>query len=63
MLDANGDGVADVLVGSIEASNPYLEHVHVFSGKDGSILLTVTGEHTHDFFGMSVASLPVPLPL
>ena len=54
--DANGDGVNDVVVGSPGGSaagtNP--GHAYVFSGADGSLLLTLTGEAIRDSFGSGV---------
>ena len=54
--DANGDGHADVLAGA--APRPPATGVgkaFVFSGKDGSVLLTLDGEREGDRFGSAVA--------
>jgi hypothetical protein len=50
--DVNHDGVADVIAGS-----PFAGKAYVFSGKDGSTLLTLTGESKDDAFGQHVADL------
>ncbi len=57
--DLNGDGHADVIVGApgndvrgLDAGRAY-----VFSGKDGELLLTLTGEEEGDSFGSSAAGL------
>src|SRR5262249_3101322 len=55
--DVNGDGFSDVIVGAPgkpdARKNP--GHAYVYSGKDGSLLLTLTGEHARDGFGSTVA--------
>jgi hypothetical protein len=61
--DVNGDGRADLIVGSVPAppspggaaapSDPGT--AYVFSGKDGSLLRTLRGERDGDRFGSSVA--------
>jgi hypothetical protein len=54
--DANGDGYADVLAGA--APRPPATGIgkaFVFSGKDGSVLLTLDGEREGDRFGAAVA--------
>jgi hypothetical protein len=48
--DVNRDGFADVMVGA-----PGAGHVYVYSGKDGRILATLTGERGGDAFGSAVA--------
>jgi hypothetical protein len=55
--DANGDGYADVIVGApMNAANGAgAGRAYVYSGKDGSLLLTLTGEHAGDGFGSTVA--------
>ena len=55
--DLNGDGYADVLVGAPQndAAGPDAGRAYVYSGKDGSILLTLTGEEAGDQFGAAVA--------
>jgi len=52
--DVNNDGFQDVAVGAAhEASN--LGRVRVFSGRDGSVLRTFTGQSPGENFGWSVA--------
>jgi hypothetical protein len=55
--DVNGDGCADVVVGAPgkpdAKTNP--GHAYVYSGRDGSSLLTLTGERAGDEFGSAVA--------
>jgi hypothetical protein len=55
--DFDGDGFADVIVGAPgkphSRSNP--GHAYVYSGKSGSLLLTLQGEHPGDAFGSAVA--------
>ncbi|MGH8252881.1 MAG: FG-GAP-like repeat-containing protein [Steroidobacteraceae bacterium] len=55
--DVNGDGYADVIVGSPgkEGESKVPGHAYVYSGKDGSLLLTLTGERAGDGFGSTVA--------
>jgi hypothetical protein len=54
--DVNGDGVNDIVVGSpggsFSGTNP--GHAYVYSGADGSLLLTLTGEAIRDSFGSGV---------
>ncbi|MCI0587518.1 MAG: integrin alpha [Planctomycetes bacterium] len=50
--DTNGDGYADVVVGS-----PLVDRVRVLSGLDGSVLLAIPGPQTGARFGSSVAGL------
>lgn len=54
--DVNGDGFADVIVGAPNnsANGAKAGRAYVFSGKDGSVLLTLTGERAGDNFGNSV---------
>jgi hypothetical protein len=55
--DVNGDGYADVIVGA-PANNAGGEgagRAYVYSGKDGLLLLTLTGEASPDAFGSAVA--------
>ncbi|HGY89800.1 MAG TPA: hypothetical protein ENK43_01370 [Planctomycetes bacterium] len=52
--DVNGDGFADVAVGSPGSPSiglPSTGCVEVFSGLDGSVLYTLTGAHLFDRFG------------
>jgi hypothetical protein len=55
--DVNHDGYADVLVGAPGngAGGAGAGRAYVYSGKDGQVLLTLTGEHPGDAFGSSVA--------
>lgn len=55
--DVNHDGYDDVIVGAPAnaAGGKGAGRAYVFSGKDGSVLLTLTGEHAGDAFGASVA--------
>jgi Tetratricopeptide repeat/FG-GAP-like repeat/FG-GAP repeat len=55
--DVDGDGCADVIVGSPgkdgESKTP--GHAYVYSGRTGERLLTLAGEHLGDQFGSTVA--------
>jgi len=55
--DVNGDGYADVIVGAPlnDAAAEDAGRAYVYSGKDGSLLLTLTGESAGDQFGAAVA--------
>jgi len=55
--DANGDGYADVIVGAPgnNAAGNGAGRAYVYSGKDGAVLLTLTGERAGDAFGSAVA--------
>jgi tetratricopeptide (TPR) repeat protein len=55
--DHNGDGYADVVVGAPgnNAAGPGAGRAYVFSGKDGALLFTLTGENAGDRFGTGVA--------
>jgi hypothetical protein len=55
--DINRDGFADVMVGAPNhsAAGEKAGRSYVFSGKDGSLLLTLTGERAGDSFGSTVA--------
>jgi len=50
--DVNRDGTPDVV-----ASAPGANKTYVFSGRDGKVLLTMTGEDRHDSFGRHVAGV------
>jgi hypothetical protein len=50
--DTNGDGVPDVI-----ASAPAGNYANVYSGKDGRVLFTVTGEAKSDAFGTHVSGV------
>ena len=65
--DVNRDGYADIIAGTAPpstnatgaaatASKPLPGAAYVFSGKDGSVLLTLTGERDGDSFGSAVAA-------
>ena len=55
--DVNGDGHADLIIGAPgkegESTNP--GHAYVYSGKDGELLYTLSGERLGDAFGSTVA--------
>src|SRR5262249_45266405 len=55
--DVDRDGYADVIVGAPGngASGKQAGRAYVYSGKDGRVLLTLTGEHAGDQFGSAVA--------
>jgi hypothetical protein len=55
IADLNGDGVGDILIGAPNEGRAY-----VFSGADGSLLLTlVSGDPEHSvFFGAPIVALP-----
>jgi hypothetical protein len=55
--DVNHDGFADVIVGapSNNAAGEKAGRAYVYSGKDGKLLLTLTGERAGDAFGSTVA--------
>ncbi len=55
--DVNRDGYGDVIVGAPgkEGENKVAGHAYVYSGKDGSLLLTLSGERAGDGFGSTVA--------
>jgi hypothetical protein len=55
--DVDGDGHADLIIGAPgkdgESSNP--GHAYIYSGKDGKLLFTLSGERLGDAFGSTVA--------
>ena len=55
--DIDGDGYADVIVGAPQnsANGNAAGRAYVYSGRDGHVLLTLTGEHAGDRFGAAVA--------
>jgi len=55
--DINGDGYADVIIGAPGNNNAGqgAGRAYVYSGKDGSLLLTLDGERAGDAFGSAVA--------
>jgi len=50
----NKDGYPDLIAGAYEYNNE-TGRAYVFSGQDGSILYTFTGENENDAFGFSVS--------
>lgn len=52
--DVNADGIPDIIVG---APGSGAGRAIVYSGADGSVLLTRTGEASGDFFGRAVAGV------
>ena len=52
--DVNGDGTADVLVGAPD-NNKQRGAAYVYSGKDGKLLVKLTGEREGDQFGAAVS--------
>jgi FG-GAP repeat/Tetratricopeptide repeat/FG-GAP-like repeat len=59
--DVDGDGRADVIVGAPgnAANGPNAGRAYVYSGKDGHVLLTLTGERAGDNFGAAVAGATI----
>ncbi|MCL4820786.1 MAG: FG-GAP repeat protein [Vicinamibacteria bacterium] len=55
--DVDGDGHADLIVGAPnnDAGGADAGRAYVYSGKDGKVLLTLTGERAGDGFGSAVA--------
>ncbi|MEO6235604.1 MAG: FG-GAP-like repeat-containing protein [Vicinamibacterales bacterium] len=55
--DVNHDGYADVMVGAPNngANGAGAGRAYLYSGRDGRVLLTLTGEHAGDGFGSTVA--------
>ena len=55
--DVDHDGFADVIIGAPKnaANGAGAGRVYVYSGKDGHLLLTLTGERAGDAFGSTVA--------
>ncbi len=55
--DVNGDGYADVIVGAPgnATGGAGAGRAYIYSGKDGRLLLTLTGGAAHDAFGSAVA--------
>ncbi len=52
--DVNGDGYADVMVGA-PGHNGQRGAAYVYSGRDGALLLKLTGESAGDAFGSAVS--------
>ncbi len=54
--DVNHDGFADVIVGAPanKANGPGAGRAYVYSGKDGKLLCTLSGERANDAFGSTV---------
>ncbi|NOT28978.1 MAG: hypothetical protein HOP15_00860, partial [Planctomycetes bacterium] len=57
--DANGDGHADLLVGAdnCDSFGADAGRAYLFSGKDGSVLLSLDGENSGDKFGVSLCGV------
>ena len=55
--DVNHDGFADVIVGAPDnnAAGQKAGRAYIYSGKDGAVLLTLSGERPGDAFGSAVA--------
>ena len=55
--DVDGDGHADVLIGAPgkEDEKKVAGHAYLYSGKEGHLIRTLTGEHPGDRFGSTVA--------
>jgi len=55
--DVNHDGFADVIVGAPgnNAAGQKAGRAYIYSGKDGAVLLTLSGERPGDAFGSAVA--------
>lgn len=55
--DINGDGYSDVIIGAPgnNTGGRGAGRAYVYSGKDGSVLLTIDGERAGDAFGSAVA--------
>lgn len=55
--DVNQDGYDDIIIGAYthSAHDWYTGRAYVYSGYDGALLYTFTGEHYYDYFGLSVA--------
>lgn len=57
--DVNGDGAADIIIGAPPPEDAPtgkgVGHAYVYSGKDGKLLLTLTGRSEGDGFGSAVA--------
>lgn len=60
--DVNGDGRPDVIVGSprfdpdVQGGSRQIGRAYIYSGADGSLIRSITGENAGDRFGASVAS-------
>jgi hypothetical protein len=56
--DVNGDGVPDILAGSVNDTVGVFQSgsAKLFSGQDGSLLHVFSGESINDLFGVSVAN-------
>lgn len=54
--DVNGDGTPDVIAGA-PAGGRKPGRAYVYSGKDGSVLLSMTAEEPGDRFGLKVCSI------
>jgi hypothetical protein len=59
LADIDGDGIADILIGSPEAGvkTPGPGRVSIVSGKNGSLIYSVVGEKVGDWFGSCLAPI------
>lgn len=59
--EVNGDGVQDIVVGTLRTTGPGQEYARVFSGADGSVLHTLRCDRSrwpqYKLFGQSVAGI------
>jgi tetratricopeptide (TPR) repeat protein len=55
--DVNGDGHADLVIGAPgkDGESTNAGHAYIYSGKDGELLFTLSGERLGDAFGSTVA--------
>jgi hypothetical protein len=55
--DIDGDGHADLIIGAPgkEGESTNVGHAYIYSGKDGQLLFTLSGERLGDAFGSTVA--------
>ncbi len=52
--DVNNDGYADVIIGIPHRADSWNGRVRVYDQKNNQVLLEVTGDAQHDFFGVAV---------
>jgi VCBS repeat protein/FG-GAP repeat protein len=55
--DADGDGIPDVAVGAQWYSGSQQGRVYLYSGKDGTLLHTLSGANNVNLFGLSIAPM------